>query len=84
MGAQGLAGCAAGLGALAIMGGAGLLEEQDPIALADRIQNERARVAVSQTAAEHQRAVFVARQEQFDRRAARTMYASATGVTPGR
>jgi hypothetical protein len=80
-----LAGCAAGLCATATIAVAGMLTDPNPLTLAERSQNDRARVAVTQPATEHQRAVFVARQEQFAKRSgALPMYASATGVAPGR
>lgn len=76
--------CAAGLCAVATLAAAGLLADPNPLGLADRIESDRARVALTQAATEHQRAVFVFRQEQFDRRSAGPMYASAAGITPGR
>lgn len=79
-----LAGCAIGLCLVATVAGAAVLTDSDPVTLGDRLQLEHARVAVTHAATEHQREVFVARQEQFDKRSAPSVYASAAAATAGR
>ncbi|MGE5526216.1 MAG: hypothetical protein ACM3SS_21065 [Rhodospirillaceae bacterium] len=79
-----LVGCAVGLCAVATVAGAALLTDSDPVNLGERLQSERARVAVTHAATEHQREVFVARQDQFDKRSAPSVYASAAAATAGR
>jgi hypothetical protein len=79
-----LAGCAVGLCVVATIAGAGLLADPDPADLSDRLQIDRARVAVTHAATEHQREVFLARQDRFDKRVAPPVYASAAAVASGR